>query len=528
MHTSGESPSNHELLADLRDPTHSLRDAIPDVWAGFTSLHRAAVAEGAVPARLKEAAALAMAVVTHCDGCIAYHARAAAETGAQPMEVAEMLGIALLMDGGPASVYAPRAWAAYLEFSDAASDPSLMGSILRARAAILTAPEGGVMTEVVAWFDELSKNDTWRAGGKGANLGELTRAGLPVPAGFVVTADAYLHAMEEGGVRAELRQLATAIDASDQGAVERAADRLRALVHKAGVPNGIRRAVVAAYRRMGDEDASVAVRSSATAEDTDATSFAGMHETFTNVVGEDALLARLVDCWASLFGPRVVAYRASRGVTDEPAIAVVVQRMVHSERSGVMFTADPSTGDRSAIVVEGAFGLGEVVVGGQVEPDTYVLAKDGPRLLRARVGHKSHKIVRGADGSDTRVELSGDDALRRVLTDDEAVELARLGLRVEDHYGAPQDTEWAIAGGQAFLVQSRPITTLVPEGTGAGGTAASGAALVSGLAASPGLASGRVRVLTSPTEGVSLQTGEILVAPMTSPRLGAHHPPGRG
>ena len=129
MRTSGKSPSNHELLADLHDPTRSLRHAIPDVWAGFTSLHKAAVADGAVPARLKEAAALAMAVVTHCDGCMAYHARAAAKAGARPAEVAEMLGIAMLMDGGPASVYAPRAWAAYLEFSDAVIDPTLMDSI---------------------------------------------------------------------------------------------------------------------------------------------------------------------------------------------------------------------------------------------------------------------------------------------------------------------------------------------------------------------------------------------------------------
>ena len=148
-------------------------------------------------------------------------------------------------------------------------------------------------------------------------------------------------------------------------------------------------------------------------------------------------------------------------------------------------------------------------MGGQVEPDTYVVAKDGPRLLRARVGHKSHKIVRGPDGSDIRVELSGDEAVERVLTDDEAIELARLGLRVEDHYGAPQDIEWAIAGGQTYLVQSRPITTLAAEGTGGGAPAASGKTLVSGLAASPGVASGRVRVLAFPHRRIEpAQTGE--------------------
>ena len=155
------------------------------------------------------------------------------------------------------------------------------------------------------------------------------------------------------------------------------AERLRSLVRKAGIPNEVAAAVLDAYHHLG-ADAPVAVRSSATAEDAADTSFAGMHETFTNVVGDAAVLDRLVDCWASLYGDRVISYRVSQGITDEPAIAVVVQRMVDSERAGVLFCADPSTGERDHIVIEGAFGLGEVVVSGQVEPDTYVLSKDRP------------------------------------------------------------------------------------------------------------------------------------------------------
>ncbi len=153
-------------------------------------------------------------------------------------------------------------------------------------------------------------------------------------------------------------------------------------------------------------------------------------------------------CWASLFGDRVVSYRLSQGIDAEPALAVVVQQMVDSERSGVMFTADPSTADATKVVIEAAFGLGEVVVGGAVEPDTYVVDKDGPRLRSVRVGNKTVAIVRGADGKDSRVELSDEQAARRVLTDDEVIELARTGLRIHDHYGEPQDIEWAVAEGR--------------------------------------------------------------------------------
>ena len=178
---------------------------------------------------------------------------------------------------------------------------------------------------------------------------------------------------------------------------------------------------------------------------------------------EAALLERLVDCWASLFGERVISYRASRGLTDEPTITVVVQELVASERAGVMFTADPSTGNREHIVIEGAFGLGEVVVAGEVEPDTYLLDKAGPHLLEVRIGHKDHKLVAEGDGV-TRIDVSEQDARRRVLTDGDAVELSKLGLRIEAHYGTPQDIEWAFTtAGDVRIVQSRPITTLTDD-----------------------------------------------------------------
>ncbi|RUO92460.1 phosphoenolpyruvate synthase [Corallococcus sp. AB018] len=370
----------------------------------------------------------------------------------------------------------------------------------------------------ILWFDALSREDVAQAGGKGANLGELTRAGLPVPPGFVITAAAFHQAMEP--VRARLRELWKRVDPDDPRSLAELTESLRGLVLEAPLPDWLDTSILAAYHRLR-ECSAVAVRSSATAEDTATTSFAGMHESFTNVAGDDALLDRVRACWASAFGPRVVAYRKAQGLTEVPEIAVVVQAMVDSTRSGVMFTVDPSTGNREHLVIEGAFGLGEVVVGGQVEPDTSVVDREGPRLLETRVGLKSFQLVRDGVGHEKREELPPERAHARVLTDVEVLELARLGLRVERHYGAPQDIEWAEQDGRFYLVQSRPVTTVsaaAPEAPKAPEPGASpDRARVSGLGASPGVASGRVRVLRDAREGSKLEAGEILVAPMTSP-----------
>lgn len=369
--------------------------------------------------------------------------------------------------------------------------------------------------ETITWFEDLRATDVAEAGGKGANLGELTSAGLPVPEGFVIPASEYLTAMADGHVRdallGEFADASREVDDADRLA-EHAA-RLQATVREAGVPDHLRDRIIETYRRLGD-DVPVAVRSSATAEDTAGTSFAGMHETFTDVVGVEALLQRVVDCWASLYGERVIAYRASQGMDAEPAIAVVIQRLIPAERAGVMFTANPSTGDRSQLVVEAAFGLGEVVVSGQVEPDTYVLTKDGPRIAEVRVGHQTHELVSQPDGSVERVDLESPRADSRVLSDDEVVDLGRMALDVESHYGEPQDIEWAIEAGIPYLLQARPITTL---GSSAPSSEVEGDPLLRGLAASSGVAAGTVRVLRSPDEGRQLDAGEILVAPMTNP-----------
>ncbi len=370
---------------------------------------------------------------------------------------------------------------------------------------------------LIGWTRELASGDVPRAGGKGANLGELTRAGLPVPPAFVILADAYTRSMDRAGVREALLEKFRSTDADSPDQLASASAELKRMIHEAGIAPEVKEAILSAYRRLGG-DGLVAVRSSATAEDTAGTSFAGMHETFTNVRGEDELLEKVLACWESLYGQRVVSYRRSVNLDEEPTIAVVVQRMVNSARSGVMFSADPASGDRSRIVIEAAFGLGEVVVGGQVQPDTYVLSKQGPRILEVHVGAKSHEIVRDSTGRERRVELPEEEQTRRVVSDDELLELARMALRTEAHYGSPQDMEWAEEGGRFYLVQSRPITTLEAEhGDESEEQAKPGTVLISGLGASPGIASGKVRVLKSPDEGRKLKEGEILVAPMTTP-----------
>jgi pyruvate, water dikinase len=379
--------------------------------------------------------------------------------------------------------------------------------------------EAGLEAGLVAWFADVSRADVGRVGGKGANLGELTRAGFRVPPGFVVTADAYLHALDQAGGRGDLRDRVAGVDVDDPSALARAAEECQALVRSAGMPDAMRRRVLDAYAHLGGDggrDERVAVRSSATAEDTASTSFAGMNETFTNVRGGLEVVDRIVDCWASLWSPRVVAYRATRALADEPAIAVVVQCMVDAGASGVMFTADPATGDRSCLVIEAAYGLGEVVVGGQVEPDTYVVSKDGPHILHEHIGTKATKIVRGPDGHDQRLSVPAGEQAQRVLDENALMALAHTGIEIERHYGAPQDVEFAIDGHQVWIVQSRPITTLGDTATGTE-LERPGTLLVSGLAAAPGVAAGPVRILRSPADGPRLAAGEVLVAPMTNP-----------
>ena len=372
--------------------------------------------------------------------------------------------------------------------------------------------------EAIRWFTEIGLTDVALVGGKGANLGELTTTGLPVPPGFVVTADAYLNAVSRSGARDRLALLRSGLNVDDPTSLTETHQAARELILATPIPAEIADAIENAYRRLGDNVA-VAVRSSGTTEDAGDSSFAGMNASFTNVIGLRNVLARIKDCWASLYGERVLAYRAEQHLGEEPAIAVIIQKMIFSEVSGVMFTADPTTGARDRMIIESVFGQGEAVVSGRVEPDTYILDKTGPRVLSVRQGRQQFKIVRDPDGGDVEQPLDEGEIDRRTLSQAEIIAIAELGLRAERHYGRPQDLEWARADGASYLVQSRPITTLAPpsrhpsRGGGLHGPDAV-ALRLGGIC--------RTRVRTSahphfPNQQAEFRDGEVLVAEMTSP-----------
>ncbi len=292
-----------------------------------------------------------------------------------------------------------------------------------------------------------------QAGGKGANLGALVRAGFPVPPGFVITTaayDAFVAAHDLGGRIAELAGRA------DEPAI-------RELFAAGTVPADIAAAVRAACAELGTGP--VAVRSSATAEDLEGASFAGQQDTFLNVRGPDAVLAAVVDCWASLWTARAMDYRGRQGIApDAVSLAVVVQEMVEAESSGVLFTADPASGRRDRIAVSAAWGLGESVVGGLVGTDDHVVDRATGRVLSRRTADKTEMTVYAGAGTEQR-PVPPERRRAPVLDDAAVTELARLGARIEEHFGVPQDVEWARAGGVFHVVQSRPITAL-PEPTG--------------------------------------------------------------
>jgi pyruvate,water dikinase len=365
---------------------------------------------------------------------------------------------------------------------------------------------------------DLGRADVAYAGGKGANLGELIAAGFPVPPGFVVGAPAYA-AFCDGGLRERIERRLAAVDVEDTAELERAGAEVRAEVEAEQQPQWLATAIRDAYGRLAGDDpeAPVAVRSSATAEDTESASFAGMNETLLNVRGAEAALDAVRRCWASLFGARTVYYRAKRGFGQaEMDIAVVVQRQIEAERAGVMFTIDPASGSRDRLVVEGAFGLGESVVSGSVSPDRYVVDKRTRAIEGREVRRKELAIEAVGEGGTATRELSVAEAEREVLSDEEVRRLADLGTRIEAHYGAPQDTEWAIdAEGTIWMLQSRPVTASGGEPAAAAG--AGGEALVRGLGAAPGAAAGPVRVVRSREQGEELREGEVLVTHMTAP-----------
>jgi pyruvate, water dikinase len=365
--------------------------------------------------------------------------------------------------------------------------------------------------------------DVSTVGGKAANLGELIAAGFPVPPGFVLPVDAYLLFYERNRLGPRIAAELHSLDVDDPASLERTAAAVRSLILAGRVPDDLADAIHQAYDDLAKTQTlcrRVAVRSSATAEDTAQFSFAGMFESFLNVVGASAVVDAVKACWASTFTGRVLFYRIKQGLPAEMPVAVIVQRMVNSNKSGVMFTSDPATRDSSRIVVEAAWGLGEAVVQGAVTPDRHVLDKASLGVVMTQIARKEFLLAWDAASHATiRVDLTTDPrASAPVLTSAELAALGDLARRAEAHYGEPQDLEFAIEGDATFLTQSRPITTLQPATHASVATPEMSAKpVVHGLGASPGTGVGAVRVLASPSEESVMQAGEVLVTRMTSP-----------
>jgi len=374
---------------------------------------------------------------------------------------------------------------------------------------------------LVAWLSAVSASDVNIVGGKAASLGELSSHNLPIPTGFTVTADAYRHFIESTEIADELFD-AVDIDIEDSRALAEAERRARQLILEAPWPDETRSEILSAFKDLGS-DSIVAVRSSATAEDLPDASFAGQQETFLNV-SESDLLDRIKRCWASLFTQRAIYYREEQGFAHHDVdIAVVVQRMVDADKSGVMFTSHPSTGENQ-MTVEAAWGLGEAVVSGAVSPDHYTYDRQDDTVESVAVSTKKTMHVKDPKTGETlEKSVPAEKRNERVLSDVEVDSLSDIGELVEDHYGQPQDVEWAINDGEIYLLQSRPITTISDE-SGADDrrsetTEDDTSVLVDGLGASPGTVSGTARIVGSLDQLDKVNEGDIIVSETTTPDM---------
>lgn len=336
-----------------------------------------------------------------------------------------------------------------------------------------------VTQNFIKFFSELSKNDVHIAGGKGASLGEMTRAGIPVPPGFVLTRAAFDRFLEETDLDVEIEAALRKVNYKDVNSVDQASNKIRDMIHDERMPLDLQEEILGAYRQLmrggrtsaagatrGPTSSAVAVRSSATAEDSSQASWAGELESYLNTT-EKNLIGNVKKCWSSLFTPRAIVYRNEKGMRkSKVSVAVVVQQMVQAEIAGVMFTVHPVTKDRNQMIIEAVWGLGEVLVSGQVTPDSYVVDKRDWSLIDVSVTAQEKMLIQR---SGDRVQRSeGNEWVlvprkqkdRQKLSGKEIVALAKIGKTIEAHYGLPEDIEWTCVRGKFYIVQSRPITTL--------------------------------------------------------------------
>ncbi len=395
-------------------------------------------------------------------------------------------------------------------------------------------------TKNIVWFDEVGKEDVSQVGGKGANLGEMLKAGIPVPYGFIVTADAYFDFVKSTGLEKKIKNYLLSLNHRDPKNLAEIASRIQKEIIKNQIPKKLAREIMLSYAdlplrarkkaKLTDKLVSiiknplVAVRSSATAEDLPTASFAGQQATFLNVSGEVNVVRKVKEAWASLFTPRAIFYREEQKFDHlKVGIAVPVQLMVASDTSGVMFTVDPLTNDKSKLTIEAIYGLGELLVQGTVTPDHYEVDKKTGGIIAKKIAEQNKMLVR-KDGDNKEVKVAKKIAGKQKITDEQIKEIARIGKLLERHYYFPQDCEWAIEKGTVYIVQTRPITTFKEKSKEEMAKAAKVASvttslkvLLKGDPASPGIATGTVKIIFSANEIDKVKTGDVLVTLQTNP-----------
>ncbi len=388
----------------------------------------------------------------------------------------------------------------------------------------MTSSATALKKKTVVWFNDVGKEDIPIAGGKGANLGEMTRAGIPVPPGFIVTSQAYFDFLIKTKLTAKIKKIITSTNVHESASLNKSSAKIKEMIIEQPMPEDVAEAIRRCYGELGEGH--VAVRSSATAEDLPEASFAGQQSTFLNVNGAENVVKAVQACWASLFEGRAIFYREDQKFDHmKVGIAVPVQRMVQSEKSGVMFTVDPNSGNTNRIIIEAAYGLGEAVVSGSVTPDLYVVDKEKLAILERRVNKQEWLLTRnnssnGHSKGNMQMDIPVAKQTNQKLSDDEIRELSEIGVRLENHYHAPQDVEWASEGGRFYMVQARPVTAISSPQTIIETDEISKLAsrvLLTGTGAGPGIASGKVRIIKDLAELDKVRPGDVLVTEMTTP-----------
>lgn len=307
-------------------------------------------------------------------------------------------------------------------------------------------------------LNSLSKNDVLIAGGKGASLGEMTQSTIPVPAGFVILASSFEKFLQETDLNVEIDAILDSVIHKEIHAIEDAAEKIQTLILGAEMPRDIASEIKKFFKNLGTKY--IAVRSSATAEDSASAAWAGQLESYLNTT-EEGLLENVKKCWASLFTPRAIFYRFEKDLHKQKiSVAVVVQKMIESEKSGIAFSVHPVTQDKNKLIIEAGFGLGEAIVSGQITPDSYVIEKQPRRIIDKNVQTQSRGLYRAEKGGNEWRDISNEQGEKQVLSDKEILELSEIILKIENHYNFPCDIEWAFEKGKFYVVQSRPITTL--------------------------------------------------------------------